>query len=168
MKKMHSIMKPLPSSETNDSGRPERTIRPLDRFNRDKFYAPSYQEQKAISAMAAGKGQEAIDWYDRAILDDPERGHRIITQACQYDFAPCKSAYYLFCLNLSNVDRMKADYKLGLLGVCFRAYRADEKAEQYSNVLMGRVHLWDNPPPQCPSTSTTSVATDQTKLKNQY
>jgi tetratricopeptide (TPR) repeat protein len=164
-------MKSPPAIESNRPLQPHRTITPSDRFNQDQFYVPSYQEQKAIAAMSAGKKQEAIDWYDRAILDDPERGHRIFSQAVVYGYQPCQSAYSMFLLELNNIERMKANYRKGLLNVCLRTvgFSTDDyrEAERRSDKLMQRVHLWDETPPQYSSNPATPVAPKQRKLKKQ-
>lgn len=164
-------MKSPATAESNNALQPNRTITPSDRLARGQFYAPSYQEQKAIAAMSAGRKREAIDWYDRAILDDPERGHRILSQSIVYGYDPCMSAYYLFRLNLTDVERMKANYKEGLLNVCLRTvgFTAEDygEAERRSDKLMERVHLWDDAPPQYSSTPAASLAPGQTKSEKQ-
>jgi hypothetical protein len=150
---------------------PHRTITPADECHRNQFYAPSYQEQKALAAMAAGKKGEAIDWYDRAILDEPERGHRIFSQCVVYGYKPCQSTYSLFNLELHDVERMKANYKVALRSVCLRTlgFTAQnyKKADRQSDELMERVHLWDAHPPQYSSMPATFVVPKQTGLEKQ-
>jgi hypothetical protein len=169
-KKEESVMKSLLGVGSNKPLRPHRTITPSNEIHRGQFYAPSYQEQKALAAMSAGNKKEAIDWYDRAILDDPDRGHRIFSQCVVYGYKPCQSTYSLFDLNLRDVERMKKDYREGLLNVCYRSVESGgesyKKAIPMRDELMERVHLWDSAPPQYSSTPATSVAPEQTNPKN--
>jgi hypothetical protein len=109
------------------------------------FYAPSFQEQKALEAVSRGDDKNAELWFDRAIFADPTRGPRIYSQCMQLK-SPMERHYYRF--SVAPGHNTKEDFRWALSNVCLRLIKDPKQAQVCTEELMKDLHFWDEPAAQ--------------------
>ncbi|RYF51510.1 MAG: hypothetical protein EOO38_03055 [Cytophagaceae bacterium] len=106
------------------------------------YYAPSFQEQKALEAVSRGDEKTAKLWYVRAIMADPTRGTRVFSQCSQLD-SPLMNTHSGFVVRPGNESKER--FRCDLFRVCVRLTKDCKDAEVYTDELMSDLRFWDEP-----------------------